>query len=123
MRALLPFAALFDRVTQAHPDRDSRFCRNRARRSAQGASCPRRAPRFRPVAPDGQPPLAFIKLYPRHSRLRRRGERPDWVDMSGQRARLPLFAPGRDIPTGTWRDYCARPGEDASGKTSRANER
>ena len=36
-RLLLPLAALFGRVTQAHPGSDHRLCFNRARRSAQSA--------------------------------------------------------------------------------------
>ena len=52
MLTLLLFAGLFDRVTQAHPGRDSCFCRDRARRSAHALPT-------RPVTPDGQPPLSI----------------------------------------------------------------
>ena len=64
-------------------------------------------PRFWPVAPDGQPPLA---LCPRHGRLRQRGERPDWLDIPWKRARLPSLALGRDFPS--WRDHRTGLGQD-----------
>ena len=63
--------------------------------------------RFRPVAPNRQPPLA---LCPRHGQLCRRGERPDRLDITWQRARLPSLALGRDFPSG--RDHRAGPGQD-----------
>jgi len=110
MPTLLPLTALFSRVAQAHPNSDLPFSRNRARRSSQSAL----------PAPVGQLPTALparrarwataAGLYPRHGQLRRRGERPDRLDMPGQRACLPSLALGRDIPPR--RDYCAGPGED-----------
>lgn len=80
-----------------HPGDDRGFCRNRARRSPQ-SGLPTSVRHLPTTGPAHRPTWATAAgLCPRQGQLRRRGERPDWLDMPEQRDRLPSRALWRVI--------------------------